>query len=129
MINVVKPPANDNPRWPDGNAAETIASLATGPAFRPPAAAAGHAVRAACASLSGWLASLPRRAGARLFARNDAEARWRGWQITELRGGLARSYRDPRFEALGVRRELEASLGGLPGPEPRDEDGQDGARP
>jgi hypothetical protein len=41
---------------------------------------------------------LPRRAGSRLFAMNDAEARWRGWQVTELAGGLARRYRDPRFD-------------------------------
>lgn len=129
MINVVKPPANDNPRWPDGNAAETITSLATGPAFRSPAAAAGHAIRAACASLSGWLASLPRRAGARLFARNDAEARWRGWLVTELRCGLARSYRDPRFDAFRELAEPEASPGGLACPDPCSEDGQDGTRP
>jgi DnaJ-class molecular chaperone len=31
---------------------------------------------------------------------NDTEAYWRGWQITRTRGGLARSYRDPRFDTL-----------------------------
>jgi hypothetical protein len=36
----------------------------------------------------------------RLFAADDARARERGWQITVQRGGLSRSYRDPRFDLL-----------------------------
>jgi hypothetical protein len=39
-----------------------------------------------------------RRIGAALFKMHDAEARWRGWLITELWGGLARRYRDARFD-------------------------------
>jgi hypothetical protein len=31
---------------------------------------------------------------------NDAEARWRGWQVIELTGGLARQYRDARFHTM-----------------------------
>ena len=50
--------------------------------------------------LLSWLAAVPRRLGDRLFAMNDTEAYWRGWQITKARGGLARSYRDPRFDTL-----------------------------
>jgi hypothetical protein len=38
--------------------------------------------------------------GTRLFAANDREAARHGWQITQLQGGLGRSYRDPRFDTL-----------------------------
>ena len=38
-----------------------------------------------------------RRIGARLFAEPDATARRHGWEITERWGGMARTYRDPRF--------------------------------
>ena len=41
------------------------------------------------------------RVGARLFASSDAAARRNGWQVTVRRGGLGRSYRDPRFDQLG----------------------------
>jgi len=40
------------------------------------------------------------RLGDRLFTMNDTEAYWRGWQITKTHGGLARRYRDPRFDTL-----------------------------
>jgi DnaJ-class molecular chaperone len=36
----------------------------------------------------------------RLFAADDARARACGWQVTVQRGGLGRSYRDPRFDRL-----------------------------
>jgi DnaJ-class molecular chaperone len=36
----------------------------------------------------------------RLFAADDARARGRGWRVTVQRGGLGRSYRDPRFDLL-----------------------------
>ena len=67
----------------------------------------GAAFRSATASLAGWLASLPHRAGARLFAMNDTEAGWRGWEVTEFCCGLARSYHDPRFDLLRVLRALD----------------------
>jgi hypothetical protein len=47
-----------------------------------------------------WVAGGLRALGDRIFAANDAEARWRGWEITRRRAGLARTYRDPRFNAL-----------------------------
>ena len=50
--------------------------------------------------LLSWLAAIPRRLGDRLFVMNDTEAYWRGWQITRTHGGLARRYRDPRFDTL-----------------------------
>jgi hypothetical protein len=48
--------------------------------------------------LLGWLAALPGRLGDRLFAMNDTEAYWRDWQTIKTDGGLARRYRDPRFD-------------------------------
>ncbi|WP_300614580.1 hypothetical protein [Trebonia sp.] len=56
--------------------------------------------RAAAACVATWLTGLLRRAGDRLFAMNDAEAGWRGWQVTVLNGGLARQYRDGGFDTL-----------------------------
>ncbi len=50
--------------------------------------------------LLNWLAAIPRRLGDRLFVTNDTEAYWRDWQITKTHGGLARRYRDPRFDTL-----------------------------
>ena len=47
---------------------------------------------------TGWLARLIRTAGDRLFEAEDARARQYGWQITARHGGLARTYRDPRFD-------------------------------
>jgi hypothetical protein len=110
----------DNPRWPIGNAPETIKVQAVGsPYLRGPAAprprrrptglirAVADAFCAACASLAGWLAGILHRAGGRLFVRNDEEAGWRGWQPTELRCGLARSYRDTRFDVLHLIRDID----------------------
>jgi hypothetical protein len=44
------------------------------------------------------LALLIRAAGDWLFQAEDARARQYGWQVTTRRGGLARTYRDPRFD-------------------------------
>ena len=52
------------------------------------------------ATSGGGRAGLLRRIGDRLFAANDAEAQWRGWQIEPRRAGLGRRYRDPRFDTL-----------------------------
>jgi hypothetical protein len=56
--------------------------------------------RTICGSCVAWLIGAPRRAGARMYAINDAEARWWRWDTTECYDGLGRQYRDPRFEAL-----------------------------
>lgn len=74
-------------------------------------------LRSACGICVAWLIGLPRRAGLRMHAASDAEARWWGWQVTERHGGLVHQYRDPRFSMLardpGIRREeLSAGLGG-----------------
>jgi RecJ-like exonuclease len=50
------------------------------------------------ARVTGRLARLIRTAGGRLFRDADTRASQYGWQITARRGGLARTYRDPRFD-------------------------------
>jgi hypothetical protein len=61
------------------------------------------ALRLATGVALDWLTYWLRLRGDRWFAANDTEADWWGWQITKTRGGLARGYRDPRFDtpALG----------------------------
>jgi len=113
------PYRKDNPRWVISNATETPqvpaaaqrllvaaacgwdASLATrAPGVRGLAARVGDRFRSGCGICVAWLIGLPRRAGARIYAMNDAEAGWWTWHVTELRGGLGRQYLDARFEAL-----------------------------
>ena len=106
----------DNPRRPAGNAPERTTAPDVGSAQAPcgstvPGAgisdrwvrAVPDVLRIAAAVGIAWLIGLPRRAGRRLFAMNDAEARWRGWQVAELTGGLARQYRDARFDTMRAR--------------------------
>ena len=106
MINGTPMLGKHNPRWPIGNATETIRVPDVGPpGQRGPEVAASLAdpLRSATAFVIAWLKGLPRRAGNRLFAMNDEEARWHGWQVKELSGGLGRQYRDPRFDTLRNR--------------------------
>jgi hypothetical protein len=77
-----------NPPWPTGNAAETIT---------PWTHHIHDARRGPIAVIGGWLADIPHRIGTRLFMLGDDEAYWHGWQISRLRGGLGRGYRDARF--------------------------------
>jgi hypothetical protein len=74
--------------------------LAAAAAVSLAAASAASLGGATATSVAGWLACIVGRMGARLFRMNDAEARWRGWEIVELRGGMARRYRDRRFATL-----------------------------
>ena len=69
------------------------------------------------ARVTGRLAHLIRTVGDRLFRDADAHAGQHGWQITARRGGLARTYRDPRFDRFrrcpvclgtGIRRAEQA---------------------
>ncbi len=50
--------------------------------------------------LARWVADWLRAAGDRIFFAGDEEACWRGWQITRRQAGLARTYHDPRCDAL-----------------------------
>jgi hypothetical protein len=119
MFNVTNRPGIDNPRWPIGNAMETI-KVPTGQPFPygpvPRLVTATDAFRSATVIAVAWLIGLPRRAGRHLFAMNDEEARWHHWQVTETLGGLGRQYREPAFEALKAdptlrSDELECPLG------------------
>jgi hypothetical protein len=116
VINGTNTPGKDNPRWPIGNTTETVkvpdADSASAPCSPtvPGTGVSGRLVtavpdvlRIAAAAGIAWLIGLPRRAGRRLFAMNDAEAGWRGWQVIELTGGLARQYRDSRFDTMRAR--------------------------
>jgi hypothetical protein len=114
----------DNPRWVLSNATEApkvpdaefrLLSPVGGLWDRPVTGLGGgfvarvtRAVCEACGIGTAWLIGLPRRAGSRLHAANDTEARWWQWQVTELCDGLVRQYRDARFEVLphnpGIRR-------------------------
>ena len=49
-----------------------------------------------------WLADKLRSAGNRIFLADDARAVASGWQITQGKLGLSRTYRDPRFDALAA---------------------------
>ena len=130
MFNGSNLSGKDNPRWVISNATETTKvpdaalrllspvggsrdHLVTGLGGSV-AAQVGRVVGDACGIGVSWLIGLPRRAGARLHATSDAEARWWHWQVTERRGGLARQYRDARFEVLrhypAVRDELGVDL-------------------
>ena len=113
MLNVTNLVGKDKSRWPKdnlrcpkGNTAETIrvpdlylATTTWGRCDRP--ASVAHTVGNAFTLAEAWLIGLPRRTGRRLFAINDAEACWRGWQITETLGGVGRQYRDARFGGEG----------------------------
>jgi hypothetical protein len=126
MFNVTNPAGKDKSRWPKdnlrrpkGNAPETIdgpglflAATTWGRCDRP--ASFADTVCAACTLAAAWLVGLPRRAGRRLFAINDAEAGWRGWLVTETLGGLGRQYRDARFDALRTDPTLRRDSSGRP---------------
>jgi hypothetical protein len=60
------------------------------------------AVITAAGVAADWVTDMPRRMCDRLFAMNDTEAYWRGWQITKVHCGLGRRYRDPAFDSLAL---------------------------
>jgi hypothetical protein len=74
------PYRKDNPGRAISNAAETLQVPVTD----------------ICAA---WLIGLPRRAGARLHAMTDEEARQWRWRVSERLGGLVHQYQDERFAA------------------------------
>lgn len=99
MINISKFTSKDNPQWPLGGYWETgIPPVSRGPGGT---GEARGSPRRGCTLLE-WLAYLLRRWGDRWFAMGDNEACWRGWEITKMRGGLGRVYRDPRFDTLAT---------------------------
>jgi len=88
---LVRPAQPTQPRAPD-RAADATAQASP--------ARLGRVLASVGRVLLNWLAAIPRRLGDRLFVTNDTEAYWRDWQITKTHGGLARRYRDPRFDTL-----------------------------
>ena len=125
VINISNFGNEDNPRWPRGTAAGRL--MTAGPPVTAPVAGRSAGARTGEAGarnrdtwtrvrdtstriwsaltviawvLAGSVSSIPRRWLDRLFEKNDAEAYWRGWQITRVHGGLGRRYRDPRFDTL-----------------------------
>ncbi len=111
MINISNSTSKNNPSWlleeperPPWPAPTPAQDKAAAPAALPGSgslrARLGRLVTVLGRVLLSWLAAIPRRLGDRLFVMNDTEAYWRGWQITKTRGGLARCYRDPRFDTL-----------------------------
>jgi len=126
----------DNPRWVISNATETpqvpgaaflLHSPVSGPWDQPVTGLGGslvtrvtRAVGDACGVGVAWLIGLPRRAGVRLHATNDAEARWWRWQVAERCGGLVRRYRDARFDLLPLNPAIRRDGLGteLTGPDP-----------
>jgi hypothetical protein len=115
VINISNFTSKNNPPWgPPESAEPTLPgrpATTRAPQPRAPAEATAAATPASPAGfgpilaivgrvLLSWLAAIPRRLGDRLFVMNDTEAYWRGWQITKTHGGLARRYRDPRFDTL-----------------------------
>jgi hypothetical protein len=114
MLNVTNPVdkdksrlPKDNIRQPKGNTAETttvpdlyLAATTWGRCDRP--ASIADTFCGASTLAAAWLIGLPRRAGRRLFAMNDAEAGWQRWLVTETLGGFGRRYRDARWDAIAA---------------------------
>lgn len=117
MINGTNLLGKDNPRWPSGNPAETVKLLAAVPGqlTAPP----GERSRP---RLQAWIVGLPHRIGTWLYRPTDTEASWWRWQVTELCGGFARSYRDIRFDVLRQLHQLTTRRG-APGTGSSDEPG------
>jgi hypothetical protein len=112
LPNVSNPPGKDNPRLVTGSYQAIPAPVAAAtwgqPALMMRARAAYGGVRSSLAGLlglraavrAGRRADLFERLGDLVFARNDREARWRGWSIERRHTGLSRVYRDPMFDRL-----------------------------
>jgi len=65
-----------------------------------PSASSGSTGESPLSHLTGWIRGRIRAAGERLYEEPDRRARGYGWQVTVRHGGLARRYRDPRFDML-----------------------------
>ena len=120
MIDISNFRSEDNPPWPRGGAAERLTPVGpsltawaasrspgvwtgeAGARFRDTWTRIGNGVTIVARMLAGWIRSMPGRWLDGLFEMNDAEAYWRGWQITKVYGGLGRRYRDPGFDTLAT---------------------------
>jgi hypothetical protein len=117
-------PADDPARKDQTSRPDAHARGPSGPARRPSrlaaavrsdlgtlfaqAGAAWAWVRPTCARLltgpderlTSWMSDCLAQAGDLVFAISDAEASWHAWDIVRRDAGLARAYRDPRFDTL-----------------------------
>jgi hypothetical protein len=104
VINISTDTGKRQSRWPQAEDQQPRPPTTARPADRAGGRSLGVRIRAALAFvgtiLGNGLGDVTRRLGYRLFAMNDDEACWRGWQIIQLYGGLGRRYRDPRFYTL-----------------------------
>jgi hypothetical protein len=112
VINISNFTSKNKPQWPPGEPVrraqptrprapdQTVPAPAGDATAQASRARFGRVLAIAGRVLLSWLAAILRRLGDRLFVMNDTEAYWRGWQITKTHGGLARRYRDPRFDTL-----------------------------
>jgi hypothetical protein len=111
VINISNFTSKNNPPWvlaeparpvrpPGPEAPDQAAAAAAQAGSGSPCARFGAILLIVGQVLLSWLAAIPRRLGDHLFFMNDAEAYWRGWQITKTHGGLGRRYRDLRFDTL-----------------------------
>jgi hypothetical protein len=99
VINISNHARNDNPPRPRP---PTVALVRERAGDRPGRPRIRDTLALAAAAARDWVAFFIRRWGDRWFAANDAEAYWRGWQITKTWGGLGRRYRDLRFDTLAA---------------------------
>ncbi len=109
MFNGIHFTCEDEPPWPSARPSPVSPWPTVGGAGRGRRASSraigariGPAAGLAIAALRGWLALMARRLGDHLFTMNDAEAYWRGWQVTKVHGGLGRRCRDPLFDTLAA---------------------------
>jgi hypothetical protein len=106
VFNLSKVTRDDNPYLHGRQSAMTGFDTWTMIAAYSRAPSAGIRLRTFLAVGTGVIADrltrLPRHACDRLFAMSDAEAYWRGWQITRVHGGFGRRYRDPAFDTLNT---------------------------
>jgi hypothetical protein len=107
VINISNITSKDNPPWLPTEPARPVPAPPARPGNSKNSKNGMNAVSPLCGRLcrilliaGGMLLSWLARVGDRLFAANDNEAYWRGWQITRVHGGLGRRYRDPLFDTL-----------------------------
>jgi hypothetical protein len=123
VINVTNFTSKNNPSYVLTEAVPPARPAVPAASAKPRRAAApalrvrlGGVLVIAAGVLLSWLGAAPRRLGDRLFAMNDTEAYWRGWQIIKVQGGLGRRYRDSRFDTLAECASCRGSSGGAGAP-------------
>jgi hypothetical protein len=81
-----------------------------------PGRLAGHGTGSLVTKVTGALTGWLRHICDLVFASNDTEANWHGWEIINSYGGLGRRYRDPMFDLLGTCPDCQGIGGDTDGP-------------